>query len=103
MDAPTLMQKLIEIDRALGKSDECTVRNLILAAQDGVLQIERENEELALENVGLRHRLNAARQSELAAARAHSGDSPSHSGDAPDPAGPRNATGIWRTTHFFIS
>jgi len=63
MDAPTLMNKLMEMDRALSRRDECAVRNLILQAQDGVLTLEQENEALAIENAGLRQRLDDYRRS----------------------------------------
>ena len=67
MDAPTLMQKLMEMTRALDSRDTCAVRNLIIETQEGVLALERENECLALENVGLHQRLDAARLTTLTA------------------------------------
>jgi hypothetical protein len=65
MDAPTLMHKLMEMDRALERRDSSSIRNLILEAQEGVRALERENEELAVENAGLRQRLDAAHHSTL--------------------------------------
>ena len=65
MDAPTLMNNLMEIERALTRRDECAVRNLIVQAQDAVLALEQENEALAIQNAGLRHRLDDYRRSPL--------------------------------------
>jgi regulator of replication initiation timing len=111
MDAPTLMNKLMEMDRALTRRDECAVRNLILQAQDGVLTLEQENEALAIENAGLRQRLDDYRRSprKLIAlkstsvgSRALPADAPApltHADDAPaDPQTP-----VWHTTHFFFT
>jgi hypothetical protein len=98
MDAPTLMHKLMEMDRAL----------------------ERENEELSLENAGLRQHLDAARHSTLpysAHARAEMPGDPSPAAQAfrrqllsTDPVtegepanGDPPRTHLWRTTHFFFS
>jgi len=129
MDDPTLMHQLMEIERALGRHDECAVRNLILQAQDAVLALERENETLALENAGLRQRLDAARNATLPYA-AHA---PVYSSsETPSPAAPplenlrrkifsavhgpepdttnggssdkdSRPSHTWRTTHFFFS
>lgn len=125
MDVPVLMHKLMEIERALSTRDECAVRNLIIAAQEGVLALERENEELALENAGLWRRLNAARDASLpfaAHSRAFPGcptpepsaesfdrktpstddDADTDSGECevPDDSRPPRT---WRITHFFFS
>jgi len=107
MDAPTLMQKLMEMNRALDGRDTCAVRNLIIEAQERVLAIERENECLALENAGLRQRLDAARLSTLTAVTQARDAEPigsSFTGEAfstgnDSTSAPR--THIWRTTHFF--
>jgi hypothetical protein len=115
MDAHSLMRKLIEIERTLGERDEHEIRKMILAAQDGVLQLERENEELALQNAGLRLRLQGVRNSTLPLvahslnAGAESPETPDAtddlSGDASwgDPPSDEERTGLWRTTHFFFS
>jgi len=127
MDAPSLMNKLMEIERALSTHDEYAIRNLVIAAQEGVLALERENEELALENAGLRQRLNAAREATIPYA-AHSrafpgsplantlaesfrretlsadpapGSSPGRT-TAPDPDDSRPPR-TWRITHFFFT
>jgi regulator of replication initiation timing len=107
MDAPTLMQKLMEMTRALDGRDTRAVRNLIIEAQDGVLALERENESLSLENAGLRQRLDAARVSTLTAitqSRIAEPIASSFTGevsplDNENPGATR--THIWRTTHFF--
>ena len=121
MDAPTLMHKLMEIDRALTRRDECAVRNLILQAQDGVLNLEQKNEALAIENAGLRQRLDDYRRSPLkllalkstsVGSRALPADAPAPlplADDAPAPltladdapADPK--TPVWHTTHFFFT
>ena len=117
MDVPTLMQKLMEIDRALDRNDRSVLRNLLIEAEDGVLDLERENEELALENAGLRQRLADARYAAMAAHRQPANGA----GLAPEPT--RRATlsaegspadydldadgsrppNTWRVTHFFFS
>ncbi|HVT97202.1 MAG TPA: hypothetical protein VHE33_06815 [Acidobacteriaceae bacterium] len=121
MDAPVLMQKLMEIERALSRHDECAVRNLIIAVQDDVLALEQENEALALENAGLRQRLSAARHATMpfaAHSRAFPGSSgpepprerlcadeepaPNSEAAAPDPNDDRPPR-TWRITHFFFS
>src|ERR1700722_6049320 len=107
MDAPPLMQKVMEMNRSLDQRDTCAVRNLIIETQEGVLALERENDCLALENAGLRQRLDAARLTPLPPgphARSVSLESPSHvveplSADNDNISAPR--THIWRTTHFF--
>lgn len=65
MDVPVLMHKLMEIERALSQHNECAVRNLLIATQEGVLALEQENETLAIENAGLRRRLETARHAAL--------------------------------------
>jgi len=121
MDPHSLMRKLIEIERTLGERDACEIRKMILAAQDGVLQLERENEELALRNAGLRLRLQGIRSASLPLV-AHSLNAAAESTDATPVtsgdespcghicAGSTNAgqdgdahPGVWRTTHFFFS
>jgi hypothetical protein len=120
MDAHSLMRKLMEIERALPVRDDSAIRNLILEAQNGLLQLERENEELALQNAGLRQRLRGIRNSALPrvaqslnAAAAETFETPDFFADAPscqgrcadhdsapeDPEQPRT----WRITHFFFS
>jgi hypothetical protein len=107
MDVPTLMQKLMEMDRALAQRDTCAVRNLIIETQEGVLALERENESLSLENAGLHQRLDAARLTTLTAvthARTAEPIASSFTGETSSPSSesasaPR--THIWRTTHFF--
>jgi len=115
MDVPVLMNTLMEIERALSAHDECAVRNLILQAQDGVLALERENEALALENAGLRRRLDATHHATLPYA-AHSPAYPGPALPAPaalpqpfrrealaaDPADDRPPR-TWRITHFFFT
>jgi hypothetical protein len=121
MDAPTLMNKLMEMDRALSRRDECAVRNLILQAQDGVLTLEQENEALAIENAGLRQRLDDYRRSprKLLALKSTSVGSRALPAGAPPPptraahppapltladdapADPK--TPVWHTTHFFFT
>jgi hypothetical protein len=120
MDAPTLMHKLIEMERALQRRDSSAIRSLILEAQEGVRALERENEELALENAGLRRRLDAARPSNItysahACAEMHGDPSTAAhafrrqllSTDPVTDAEPANGdpprTHLWRTTHFFFS
>ncbi|MFP5229364.1 MAG: hypothetical protein ACLGXA_17265 [Acidobacteriota bacterium] len=110
MDTPTLMNQLMEMERALCRHDECAVRNLILQAQDGVLSLERENEQLALDNAGLRLRLDEARRSEHKSPalrdRTHGG---CHEEEAPAPATLADdslsdpKTPVWRMTHFFFN
>jgi hypothetical protein len=105
MDVPALTKKLMEIERALETRDVFDIRNMILSAQNGLLQLERENEELALQNAGLRRSLNAVRNSSRTIA------APSHSADDPDADFSASAPGskddsnqrTWRTTHFFFS
>jgi hypothetical protein len=107
MDVPTLMQKLMEMTRALDSRDTCAVRNLIIETQEGVLALERENECLALENVGLHQRLDAARLTTLTAVTQTRNAEPIASSFIGEPSSPdtdnTNAprTHIWRTTHFF--
>jgi regulator of replication initiation timing len=111
MDAPTLMNKLMEIERALSRHDECAVRNLILQAQDGVLTLEQENETLAIENAGLRQRLDDYRRSprKLLALKSTSVGSRALPAEAAapltladdSPADPQ--TPVWHTTHFFFT
>jgi hypothetical protein len=115
------MHKLMEIERALNRHDDCTVRNLVIAAQDGVLALERENEALAIENAGLRQRLDATRHAtvpyaahtwssagdarparrETLSAAPEPSSAPEYS-SAPDPDGSRPPH-TWRITHFFFS
>jgi hypothetical protein len=124
MDVPVLMHKLMEIERALSQHDECAARNLLIATQEGVLALERENETLALENAGLRQRLNATRHATIPYS-AHSWtnlaanaspeqasretvsadpgfDSARAHCDAPEPDDSRPPR-TWRITHFFFS
>jgi hypothetical protein len=111
MDAPTLMNQLMEIERALSSHDECAVRNLILQAQDGVLNLEQENEVLAIENAGLRQRLDDYRRSPLkllalkttsVGSRALPAEAPAPLTLADDsPSDPK--TPVWHTTHFFFT
>ena len=110
MDAPTLINQLAEIERALSTHDAGAARALLLAAQQGVLALERENEHLALENASLRRRLNDYRRplkllahpnsahcsqalpAEAPAAQTLAGDSPSS---------PKLL--VWHTHHFFFT
>ena len=124
MDVPVLMHKLMEIERSLSQHDECAVRNLLIATQEGVLALEQENETLALENAGLRRRLDAARHATLPSA-GHSAvpdwiaqasqplrrEAPSadlgiapetQTTAAPDPDDARPPR-TWRISHFFFS
>jgi len=120
MDAPTLMHKLIEMDRALERRDSSSIRNLIREAKEGVRALERENEELALANTGLRQRLDAARPSTLPYSAHARLDQPSDpcpaaqafrrqvlSTDPVTDTEPANGdpprTHLWRTTHFFFN
>jgi hypothetical protein len=116
MDAHSLMRKLMEIERALPARDDCAIRNLLIEAQNGVLQLERENEELALHNAGLRLRLRGGLSSTLplvaqsvsaaAAGPDHQGVSCGESRSANHaPCAPESPSenGTWRTTHFFFS
>lgn len=123
METHGLMRKLMEIERALPTRDDCAIRNLILAAQDGVLQLERENEELALQNAGLRLRLRESHgasvplvaQSLNADADAEKTveapefffDARARTGRCADDecAASDDLAGVktWRTTHFFFS
>lgn len=110
MNPPTLMNKLMEMERALSQHDACAVRNLILQAQTDVRALEQENEQLALANAALRRRVVELRRSSskpLALRdRAHGG---CHDEEAPPPttiaddsrADPK--TPVWRMTHFFFS
>jgi regulator of replication initiation timing len=125
MDVPVLMHKLMEIERALNQHDECAARNLLIATQDGVLALERENETLAIENAGLRQRLNATRHATVPYA-AHSRSSLSAADSSPMPARRQILSAdsesspalepcgapepddsrpphTWRITHFFFS
>jgi regulator of replication initiation timing len=107
MNSPTLMNKLMNIEHALHRHDECAVRSLVLEVQESVLALERENEELALENAALRRRLADDRRS------SHQPRPHESMSDAPEeapkpliladdsPAAPR--TPVWHTTHFFFS
>ena len=107
MDAPTLMQKLMEMNWALDGRDTCAVRNLIIETQEGVLALERENESLSLENAGLRQRLDSARVSTLTAITQTRNAEPissSFTGEVSSLDNESNnapRTHIWRTTHFF--
>jgi hypothetical protein len=121
MEAHSLMRQLMEIERVLPTRDDCAIRNLILAAQDGVLQLERENEELALENAGLRLRLRERRGASVplvaqslnadaenaSQARDFSADTRARAGRCAGDDSPGSdhlaGTGTWRTTHFFFS
>jgi regulator of replication initiation timing len=132
MDVPVLLHKLMEIERALTQHDDCAVRNLLIATQEGVLALEQENETLAIENAGLRRRLDAARHATLPYA-AHTPGVPDWIAQASQPqrretlsaepaahelhleaAAPTRPTGApdpddtrpprtWRITHFFFS
>jgi hypothetical protein len=115
MDAHSLMRKLMEIERALPTRDDCAIRNLIIEAQNGVLQLERENEELALHNAGLRLRLRGVHNSTLplvpqllnAAAAGTDPESDFCEGRCANhnpriPEGP-SENNTWRMTHFFFS
>ncbi len=110
MNAPTLMHKLMEMERALSAQDADTLRNLIFEAQDGVLALERENEHLAIENAGLRRRLDDYRRSPLqrlalqnrAAGGCHDEETPAPS-VLPDDSPIEPKTPIWHMTHFFFS
>jgi hypothetical protein len=112
MDAHNLMRKLMEIERALPTRDDCAIRNMLIEAQNGVLQLEHENEELALHNAGLRLRLRETTSSPLVAqtfsVAASSPDqgTESYAGRCTDqgrvPENP-SENGTWRTTHFFFS
>jgi hypothetical protein len=42
MNTKALLEKLIEIERALAHGHYATARSLVLEAEDAVLQIERE-------------------------------------------------------------
>ncbi len=110
MDSPVLMNKLMEIERALDHLDNAVIRNLILEAQTGVRRLESENEHLVQENSRLHRRLDHERHSprrhfvprscscaqllpeEAPAPATFADDSPDH---------PRLLA--WRTTHFFFS
>ena len=113
MDTHSLMRKLMEIERALPTRDDCAIRNLIIEAQNGVLQLERENEELALHNAGLRLRLHGVHNSTLPlVAQSLNTAGPNRESEACEgrcadqvlrvPEGP-SENGTWRTTHFFFS
>jgi|ERR1700728_3490255 hypothetical protein len=113
MDTHSLMRKLMEIERALPTRDDCAIRNLIIEAQNGVLLLERENEELALHNAGLRLRLHGVHNSALPlVAQSLSATGPDRESEASEghcadraprvPEGP-SENGTWRTTHFFFS
>jgi len=106
MDVPALTKKLMEIERAPETRDVFDIRNMILSAQNGLLQLERENEELALQNAGLRRSLNAVRRSSMSlAAPSHPEDEPDafdFSADSPNSRDDSNQR-TWRTTHFFFS
>ncbi len=132
MDVPVLMHKLMEIERALNQHDDCAVRNLLIATQEGVLALEQENETLAIENASLRRRLETARHAtlpyaahapgvpdwiaqasqpqrrETLSADFETGEShfesehPTPTTGAPDPHDTRPPH-TWRITHFFFS
>lgn len=110
MDAPILMHKLMEIERALSTHDDYAVRNLILQAQDGVLALERENETLAVENASLRRRLNEYQRSPLPLfTETGRASAPSIPAEAPPPSVFEDDPGveprllIWHTNHFFFT
>ena len=110
MDAATLSQKLAALEHALSLRADGPLHDLFLSLQDGVRQLQQENEELALQNVSLRHRIRGGRCSSLplvSLSQNGAGDYPeldpeldvaSLSG-APSP-GEDNAR-LWRVTHFF--
>ncbi|HEX4310760.1 MAG TPA: hypothetical protein VHZ25_12085 [Acidobacteriaceae bacterium] len=113
MDAHSLMRKLMEIERALPTRDDCAIRNMLIEAQNGVLQLEHENEELALHNASLRLRLRGVHNSTLPlVAQGLGAGGPDHERDscegrcadhASRVPGDASENGTWRTTHFFFS
>ncbi|MGC2299378.1 MAG: hypothetical protein WA476_11290 [Acidobacteriaceae bacterium] len=105
MDSPTLMLQLMEIERALGRRDASDIRNMILSAQDAVLHLERENEQLARQNAGLRRSLDAVHRSSLrVAAQLHAAPVTDPGESSADSAtGDDSNQRTWRSTHLFFS
>lgn len=108
MESPSLMHKLMEIERALGHLEPCAIRNLILEAQNGVRRLESENEHLVLENSELRRRLEQPSRSptqRFAPQACFSGHSLAHEAPAPVVSAEDSPCRLltWRTTHFFFS
>jgi hypothetical protein len=100
----------MEIERALSTHDGHAVRNLILQAQDGVLALERENETLAIENAGLRRRIDEYQRSPLPllsptgrpAAQVRGSEAPAPSIFEEDPDIEPKLL-VWHTNHFFFT
>lgn len=106
MDVTTLIPTLVEVEQALALQGDCTLRNMILDAQDGVRQLQCENEELALQNATLRRSLESARRfAHLAHSYVSSTEAADRfreeflSADRGDEENPR----VWRTTHIFTT
>lgn len=59
MQVPALMRTLNEIERALNRFGDIALRDRLRDVEDAIRQLDQENEDLALQNAGLRHRLRS--------------------------------------------
>ena len=110
MDAPSLLPRLIELERALDALGDSNLRERISQIRSGVVQLQCENEELALQNAGLRQRLRGVRRSTLPlyaqslTAASEALDDPDDSPiceERPVMACDTGKMLVWRTTHYF--
>ncbi len=106
MDVSTLIPTLVEVEQVLALRGECALLGMILTAQEGVRQLQCENEELALQNATLRRSLESARRF---AHLAHSYVSSTEAADrfreeflSSEPGDEENPR-VWRTTHIFTT
>jgi hypothetical protein len=57
MNAADVMRQLVELERAVGKSDPGAIQAMLLRVEEGVLALERLTIETLRENAALRQRI----------------------------------------------